>query len=233
MTRLQQFSWLTLLLTLNLAKIVAQSTDTTALVIQDKKAYLATIASSPIKRMVNVNKLIPSLKMELRYASKNNFTGKRMYPPSSTTCYLREEAASALKAVSDSLSKRGFDLKIFDAYRPYAVTARFWKLIRDERYVANPRLGSGHNRGIAIDLTLVDKSTGVEIDMGTGFDNFSTAAHHSYLELQPQVLINRKILKEIMEHFGFKSLETEWWHYSLPNPKRYEVLNLSFRELAD
>jgi D-alanyl-D-alanine dipeptidase len=69
--------------------------------------------------------------------------------------------------------------------------------------------------------------------MGTGFDNFSTAAHHSYLELQPQVLLNRKILKEIMEHFGFKSLETEWWHYSLPNPKRYEVLNLSFRELAD
>jgi len=232
MFKYHPFSLLTLLLALNLAKIDAQSSDSSSIQVLEKEAYLKDINSTFSKRMVNVNKLIPSLRMELRYARSNNFTGKRMYPPTTKSCYLREEAALALKAVSDSLLKKGYLLKIFDAYRPYDVTVRFWNLIKDERYVANPKLGSGHNRGIAVDLTFVDKRTGKEIEMGTDFDDFSEAAHHNYTGHKPLVLENRRLLKEIMEHFGFKSLETEWWHYSLPSPKRYEILNVSFKELA-
>jgi D-alanyl-D-alanine dipeptidase len=231
MHSLPQYCWLTLFWVLSLTKIQAQGSDTIALTVQKKEAYLQAVTASPFNRVVNMNLIIPTLQMDLRYASKNNFTGKRMYPSNLSTCYLREEAAKALKAVSDSLLKRGYYLKIFDAYRPYAVTVRFWNLIRDGRYVANPALGGVHNRGIAVDLTLVDKTTGKEIDMGTGFDNFSTAAYHSSTVHKSTVLENRKILKETMEYFGFRSLETEWWHYSLPNPKRYEVLNLSFKGL--
>ena len=232
MNHLRPFSLFLLLLTSNLTRIEAQKADSATLRVLRIEAYLKDVASHPSKRLVNVNAIIPRLSADLKYATRNNFTGKRMYPASLTTCYLREEAAMALKAVSDSLSKIGFQLKIFDAYRPYAVTVRFWNLIKDERYVANPSKGSGHNRGIAVDLTLVEKNTGKEIDMGTEFDNFSIAAHHSYQDLKPVVLENRKILQRVMEHFGFRSLETEWWHYSLPNPQAYDVLNISFKELA-
>lgn len=232
MNQLRPFSLLLVLLASISTKIEAQKPDTTTLRVLGIEAYLKDVASQPAKRLANVNAIIPRLSVELKYATRNNFTGKRMYPASLTTCYLRVEAAMALKAVSDSLSKIGFQLKIFDAYRPYAVTVRFWSLIKDERYVANPSKGSGHNRGIAVDLTLVDKNTGQEIDMGTEFDNFSIAAHHSYQDLKPIVLENRKILQRVMEHFGFRSLETEWWHYSLPNPQAYDVLDISFKELA-
>lgn len=232
MTKYSHFTLLALVLTLWLAKVNAQPADRNRLQVLEKKAYQVAVNSDPTKRMVDVNKLIPSLIMELRYATRNNFTGKRMYPSLSNNCYLREGVALALKAVSDSLLKKGFHLKIFDAYRPYAVTVRFWNLIRDPRYVANPNLGSEHNRGTAVDLTLVDGHSGKEIDMGTDFDDFSEAAHHSYGGHKAEVLENRKTLKETMEHFGFKSLETEWWHYSRPIPDRYPVLNVSFKALA-
>ena len=223
---------LVLLVAPNLANIHAQSTDQGALIVQNKTAYKRDVKANPSKRMVELNSLIPSLVVDLKYATPTNFTGKRMYPSRTKVCYLRQQAALALVAVSDSLSKRGFQLKVFDAYRPYSVTVRFWNLIKDERYVANPSKGSGHNRGIAIDLTLIEKSTGAEVDMGTGFDDFTLAAHHDYPMLKTSALENRKILRGVMEYFGFKSLETEWWHYSLPNPQHYGVLDLSFKELA-
>ncbi len=119
---------------------------------------------------------------------------------------------------------------VYDAYRPYSVTLRFWELVKDERYVANPAKGSGHNRGISVDLTLVHQN-GQFVDMGTGFDNFSDTAHHSYSQLSPEIRSNRSLLKNTMEKFGFRALETEWWHYSWPNDKNYELLDLSFREL--
>ncbi len=104
-------------------------------------------------------------------------------------------------------------------------------MIRDERYVANPVKGSGHNRGIAVDLTLVDKLTGAELPMGTGFDNFTDTAHHSFTDLPKDVLANRLMLKNVMERHGFRALETEWWHYYLPDAGRYELLDLTFKQL--
>jgi D-alanyl-D-alanine dipeptidase len=104
-----------------------------------------------------------------------------------------------------------------------------WELVHDERYVANPANGSGHNRGISVDLTIVDLVSGRELDMGTGFDNFTDSAHHSFASLPASVLRNRRLLKATMEKYGFKALETEWWHYSWPNDHRYDVLDIGFK----
>jgi zinc D-Ala-D-Ala dipeptidase len=107
-----------------------------------------------------------------------------------------------------------------------------WEPVQDDRYAADPKKGSGHNRGTAADLTIIYLSTGKELPMGTGFDNFSDTAHHNFTGLPAEVLKNRALLKKTMEENGFKALDTEWWHYSLPNAKEYELLNLSFAALA-
>jgi D-alanyl-D-alanine dipeptidase len=107
-----------------------------------------------------------------------------------------------------------------------------WDLIHDERYVADPSKGSGHNRGLAVDLTIIDLKDGSELNMGTSFDNFTDTAHHTFKNLPADILQNRMLLRETMEKYGFKALETEWWHYSWPNDRNYEVLDIDFKKLA-
>ncbi len=125
----------------------------------------------------------------------------------------------------------GLGLKIFDAYRPYSVTEKMWLPVQDDRYAADPKKGSGHNRGVAVDLTLIYLATGEELNMGTGFDNFSDTAHHAFTNLPEDILQNRLLLKKNMEQYGFKALDTEWWHYSLPNAKDFELLDIDFKKL--
>jgi len=146
--------------------------------------------------------------------------------PKTNDTYLRLPAAKALLKVQQELNKKGLGLKIFDAYRPYSVTKKFWELVHDERYVANPKKGSGHNRGIAVDLTIIDLKTDKELNMGTGFDNFTDSAHQDFAALPKDVLANRQMLKETVEKYGFNLLATEWWHYSWPNPEKFEILDL-------
>ncbi len=201
--------------------------------IVSEKSYKQTLTLDSNKKMVELKQLIPALIYDLHYASKDNFVKQSLYPVNIDFTFLRLPAAIALQKVHYELSKKGIGLKIFDAYRPYSVTVKFWKLIKDERYVANPAKGSGHNRGLAVDLTIVDLKTGVELDMGTGFDNFTDTAHHSFTQLKPTVLQNRKLLKEVMLKHGFNLLETEWWHYYWPNDRNYEVLDLDFKKLKN
>ncbi len=106
-----------------------------------------------------------------------------------------------------------------------------WEPIKDERYVADPKKGSGHNRGIAVDLTLINLKTKVELPMGTGYDNFSDTAHSTFIFLPVEILQNRNLLKNIMEKNGFKVLETEWWHFSFPDAKDFELMDISFKKL--
>jgi len=208
--------------------------------IRDKKpiiqsrfdAYITDVKNDSNYAMLELKSIIPDLVYDLRYATTNNFTGKRIYPADLNTTFLRRTPALALRIINQELAKEGLKLKIFDAYRPYSATCRFWKLIKDERYVANPSKGSGHNRGIAIDLTLIDALTEEEIDMGTGFDHFSDTAHHSFSNLPKENLRNREKLKTIMEKNGFKALETEWWHYFWPNDKNYMIMDIPFRKLT-
>lgn len=183
------------------------------------------------KRMVELKTVISGLIYDLRYATTNNFMNRRMYPKNTRSTFLRLPAALALKKVQQELNEKGLGLKIFDAYRPYSVSVKFWELVKDERYVANPAKGSGHNRGIAVDLTIIDLKTRKELDMGTGFDNFSDTAHHSFKNLPEAILQNRALLKSIMEKNGFKALETEWWHYYLDNGSKFEVLDIDFKKM--
>ena len=199
--------------------------------IDSEKTYRRTLTVDVNKQMKDLKQLIPDLVIDLRYASNDNFVKQSLYPANTNVTFLRLPAANALKEVQEELQKKGLGLKIFDAYRPYSVTVKFWELIKDERYVANPSKGSGHNRGLAVDLTIVDLNTGVELDMGTGFDNFTDTAHHSFTQLSPTILQNRKLVKEVMLKHGFNSLETEWWHYYWPNDRNYEVLDLDFKKL--
>ena len=191
--------------------------------------YLQSVSKDSNKKMIELHSLVPALIYDLRYSSTNNFMHRRMYPKNTRLTFLRVPAAHALARVQQELASKGYGLKIFDAYRPYSVTISFWELVKDERYVANPAKGSGHNRGLAIDLTIVEMANGRELDMGTGFDNFTDSAHHSFTRLPEKVLENRKLLKEVMEKNGFMLFETEWWHYSWPNDRKYEVLDIGFK----
>ncbi len=199
-------------------------------VLSSFKEYRQTVKKDADNRMILLRSVLPAAVMDIRYAMNNNFTGEILYDQSFEV-FLRKPVADSLAKVQSELEKQGFGLKIFDAYRPYDVTVKMWDLIRDERYVANPANGSGHNRGISVDVTIINLATGKELDMGTGYDHFSDTAHHSFTQLPQHVLKNRELLKSTMEKHGFKALETEWWHYHLVWPKTFEVLNLQPRQL--
>lgn len=195
------------------------------------KEYKEQAEKDSLKKMVELKTLIPGIRYDLRYATTNNFMNRLMYPKNTAVTFLRLPAVKALSNVQAELNTQGMGLKIFDAYRPYSVTVKFWELVKDERYVAHPAKGSGHNRGIAVDLTIINLATGKELEMGTGFDNFSDTAHHSFTNLPAEVLQNRTLLRSLMEKNGFKIYPEEWWHYSLPDAAKYEILDLEFRKL--
>ncbi|MEO6638786.1 MAG: M15 family metallopeptidase [Ginsengibacter sp.] len=199
-------------------------------IIDDVRSFQETVEGHSDKQMLNVRKSLPGATLDLRYATPNNFMHQQLYPPIHTT-YLRRLAVAALQKVMEELKKQNLSIKIFDAYRPYSVTEKMWEIVKDDRYAADPSKGSGHNRGAAVDLTLVDIVTKVELPMGTGFDNFSDTAHNNFTALPAAVLNNRAILKSVMEKYGFINLATEWWHFSLPDASAFDLLDLSFDKL--
>lgn len=164
---------------------------------------------------------------DVRYATTNNFTGKILYP--TDKIYLRKAAADSLRKVNQFLKKEyKLRLKIFDGYRPLSVQKFMWSIFPDDRYVANPKTGSRHNRGAAVDLTLID-TTGRELDMGTAYDDFTEKAHSNYKDLPEKILANRKILSDAMQKFGFIPLESEWWHFDFKDWKKYSILDIEIK----
>jgi len=151
--------------------------------------------------------------LDLRYATAHNFVDHVIYDCG--RCFLRKDVAQQLAAASSEFAGKGFKIKLFDCYRPLEVQWELWEEVPDARYVADPRKGSMHNRGMAVDLTLVNVDTGEELDMGTDFDFFGPRAYHTNTpELSKTIQENRKLLKVTLEKFGFKPIRTEWWHYS-------------------
>lgn len=218
--------------TLLLTQVAAQSSGYTRPPLTDKwDDYRKQIKNDSTKKMVELKTMIPGIVYDLRYATVNNFMRRLMYPAGTNTTFLRLPAVTALQKIQQELNEKGLGLKIYDAYRPYAVTVKFWELVKDERYVANPSKGSGHNRGAAVDLTIVNLKTGKELDMGTGFDNFTDTAHHSFTQLSEEILQNRELLKSAMGKYGFKTYNEEWWHYSLPDASKFEILDIDFKKL--
>lgn len=153
----------------------------------------------------------PGIIMDIKYATTDNFVKEQLYD--CPRCFLRADVAFALRNVHRELRRRGYGLKMFDCYRPLPVQWKLWNKVPDPRYVADPRKGSMHNRGSAVDLTLVD-DMGNELDMGTSFDFFGKEAYHDFTDLPKDVLERRALLKDTMAKHGFRSTRTEWWHYS-------------------
>ncbi len=199
-------------------------------IIKSEAIYRESLLFHPEKRMVSLAQ-IPGIIMDLRYASTNNFMHKKLYPENTKNSFLRKPAYQALEDVARDLARQGLVPVIFDAYRPYAVTVELWIPVKDERYAANPAKGSGHNRGIAVDLTLADSKTHQLLAMPTDFDNFSDSARQDFNGTDAMQLANRELLKRTMEKYGFVPLPTEWWHFSWPHAENFEVLDLSFSEL--
>jgi D-alanyl-D-alanine dipeptidase len=188
--------------------------------------YKRQVKASPDKQLVEIKQYIPAIVLDIRYATANNFMHRRMYQQ--PKAYARLPVVKALQQVEADLQTRGLGLKIYDAYRPYSVTVKFYELASDTNFVANPRKGSKHNRGCAIDLSLIDLKTGKELDMPTGFDSFSKKAAANYAGVTQQQLTNRELLKTVMQSHGFKVLPTEWWHYDFNGWPQYELLDIPF-----
>ncbi|MCB9701928.1 MAG: M15 family metallopeptidase [Myxococcales bacterium] len=164
-----------------------------------------------------VQALDPSVVLDIRYATADNFVGEPLYPCG--RCFLRPAVAEALVRAHRALQDAGYGgLKLFDCYRPTPIQARLWEITPDPRAVAPPTTGSMHNRGMAVDLTIVDRE-GAELDMGTAYDAFSARSYHTYKGLPAEVLANRRLLRETMDAAGFAALKTEWWHYSFRGPR--------------
>ncbi len=180
--------------------------------------------------LVNVAIAIPSIILDIKYATTDNFTGKKVY--SRPVCYLRRAVAKALRQVQQDLRKQGLGLKVWDGYRPYDVQKIFWKLCPDPRYVGDPAKGGVHNRGAAVDVTLVSLSTGKELVMPSQFDDFSEKAHCNYSTMTPEAAKNCKLLEDAMTKRGFKVFKSEWWHYNFIGWQHYPLLNISFENLA-
>lgn len=203
----------------------AQPCKTGAHIISSRAELLDSIRVNPATKFVRLQQLIPGLVLDIRYATTNNFTKTILYY-NPVVC-MRSAPAEALKKVQEELNKKGLGLKVYDAYRPFSVTCTMWRLSPDRRYTANPRRGSFHNRGTAVDLTLINLKTGKELDMGTGYDSFTDTAHHDFAFLPADVMANRRVLKNVMWKYGFNFVPTEWWHYHWRD-KNYDVVDVDF-----
>ena len=177
--------------------------------------------AKPGHDFVEIKALIPTIVIDLPYATENNFFKKRFYK--SQRCLLRREVVEKLAKVQLDLSKQGLGLKIWDGYRPRSVQYEFWKVLPDANYVADPSKGSRHNRGAAVDLTLIDLKTGAELPMPTGYDDFTPKAAADFKLVSPEVKKNRAILQNAMTAHGFEIFPSEWWHFDAAGWEKFEL----------
>ncbi|MBX5480763.1 MAG: D-alanyl-D-alanine dipeptidase [Myxococcaceae bacterium] len=166
---------------------------------------------------------IPDLIEDLRYAADDNFLHRAVYPKGSV-CWLHRDTLDRLERAAKALRAKGYRLLVYDCYRPRSVQWEMWKILPRPGYVADPRKGSNHNRGTAVDLTLADEN-GRAVEMPTPFDTFSPAAHHGYAKASKAAIAHREILREAMEAAGFRKNRMEWWHYDVPGATRYPILD--------
>jgi D-alanyl-D-alanine dipeptidase len=172
-----------------------------------------------------------TIKLDVRYATPNNFLGRPVYEEA--RAFLQRPAAEALLRVHRALREKGHGLLVFDAYRPWSVTRLFWELTPKSKraFVANPRQGSKHNRATAVDLTLFDLATGREVEMPSPYDEFSPRAHPGYTGGSAEARARRDLLRAAMEREGFTVEPNEWWHFNWKDWRSYPILDVPFRSL--
>lgn len=160
--------------------------------------------------------------VDLKYATSDNFTGVPVYQ--NAQCFLRPQAEVLLCKARDLARLQGWQLCIFDAFRPSEAQWKLWNHTPDPDFLADPRRGSPHSRGVAVDLTLIDMHSGQALDMGTGFDVFSPKSHHGNTEISPEAQHNRLLLMGLMTTAGWDFYRNEWWHYQMYDARQFEVL---------
>ncbi|MGB5386513.1 M15 family metallopeptidase [Eudoraea sp.] len=180
------------------------------------------VADTTFVRLADYNN---DFEYDLRYATENNFLKAKVYD--CAECYTRVKTAKALIKANEDFIKQGYKIRFFDCYRPNSVQYKMWEIVPNPQYVANPVKGSIHNKGGAVDITLVTLD-GDELDMGTDFDFFGKKAYHDNKDLPQEILHNRKILKETMEKYGFWSVRTEWWHYNLSSASNDRIADFKW-----
>ena len=176
--------------------------------------------------LVDVTALDSTIVVELRYATPNNFLHERLYP-ADAPCLLQREVAFKLIKAQQNLVQQGFGLKVWDAYRPLSVQVRLWQKLPNPRFVAPPSRGSRHNRGAAVDVTLVD-SLGREVEMPTGFDDFSPLAAPGHPDVPATAALHCRILHDAMKQAGFRAISSEWWHFDAVGYRKFPILDVPF-----
>ena len=175
---------------------------------------------------VNIKEYSTDFVYDMKYATEDNFLKSKVYD--CAECYLRLKTVKSLMKANTKFMKKGYKIKLYDCYRPLDIQKKMWAIVSNPIYVANPSKGSIHNRGGAVDISLVD-SNGVELDMGTPFDFFGIEASHNNKNFSKEILDNRKLLKRIMLRYKFQSFDSEWWHYNLKNAKVDPVSNFKWK----
>lgn len=197
-------------------------------VVPDYATYRRIARQDPEKALIDLEVL--DIAVDVRYATANNFMKRPLYPVGKA--YLRAPAARALRNVRDDLALSGLGIKVFDGYRPYRVTEAMWEPIKDPDFVADPAKGSRHNRGAAVDLTLIDVRTGREVEMPTAYDDFTPRAAHGFTDLPKEAIENRERLRLMMQKHGFEPLPSEWWHYDFKGWQEFELMDVPLEDLS-
>jgi D-alanyl-D-alanine dipeptidase len=182
-------------------------------------------------KLVELIKLDKTIKLDIRYARNDNFVGRPVY--NEARAFLQKPAAKALIRVHKKLKKQGLGLVIFDGYRPWSVTKLFWAVTPEtqRKFVADPKKGSRHNRGCAVDLSIYDLKTGILLEMPSDFDDFSEKAHPEYAGGTETQTKNRNLLRKLMEAEGFTINANEWWHFDYKDWKEYGIYDIAFSEI--
>lgn len=182
--------------------------------------------------LIELSKLSKTIKLDIRYATANNFVGRAVYPEA--RAFLQRPAAVALVRVHRMLKKEGLGIVIFDGYRPWTITKLFWDVVSEDKrkYVADPAKGSKHNRGCAVDLSIYELETGNLMAMPSGFDEFTERASPDYKGGNDHERANRDKLRRMMEAEGFTVNPNEWWHFDYKDWEQYAIYDISFAEAA-
>ena len=181
--------------------------------------------------LVELVKLDPTIKLDIRYAGSNNFLGKPVYKEA--RAFLQRPAAEALLAAHKDLARAGYGLMIHDGYRPWAITKSFWDMTTgfQREFVADPKTGSKHNRGCAVDLTIYDLATGMVVEMPGGYDEMTPRSYPDYPGGPPEARAKRDLLRKAMESHGFIVESNEWWHFNFRDWPLYPILDIAFGEI--
>ena len=182
--------------------------------------------------LIELKKLDPTIRLDIRYATSNNFLGRPVYREA--RAFLQRSAAEALIRVNKALRKKGYGLVVFDGYRPWSVTKTFWDATPEDKkiFVADPAQGSRHNRGCAVDLSMFHLKTRRLVAMPGEYDEMSEQSHVNYSGGTAESRRLRDMLRAAMEAEGFAVYEPEWWHYDYKDWKEYPILNISFAEIG-